>query len=179
MKLHLRCLVVAFFALGHSMVFSQTDTNNVEIVRDQWGVPHIFGKTDSDVAYGLAWATCEDDFETLQHLMLAANGRLGEVTGKNGALLDFMGHIAQVEQQVDKLFDSSFSEQYLTYLNGYVAGVNRYAETHPEEIERQGLFPITGKDVIKANTLTLVFLTSVYVEIQQIFNRSILLYEHS
>lgn len=158
---------------------AQIDINNVEIVRDKWGVPHIFGKSDPDVAYGLAWATCEDDFETLQHLMLAANGRLGEVTGKDGAMLDFMGHIAQVEQQVNKLFDTSFSEQYLKYLEGYVSGVNRYAETHAEEIQRKGLFPITAKDVVKANTLTLVFLTSVYVEIQQIFTRSIVLYERT
>jgi acyl-homoserine-lactone acylase len=74
---------------------------NVEIVRDMWGVPHIFGKSDADVAYGLAWATAEDDFETVQQLLLAAHGRLGEVTGKNGALLDFMGKITDIEARVE------------------------------------------------------------------------------
>ena len=179
MKSPVNCLVLAFLFFGLNSTYAQVDVNNVEIVRDGWGVPHIFGKSDADVAYGLAWATCEDDFETLQHLMLAANGRLGEVIGKNGAMLDFMGHITQVEQQVDKLFDSSFSPEYLKYLNGYVAGINRYVETHPEEVERKGLFPITAKDVVKANTLTLVFLTNVYVEIQQIFTRSIVYYERN
>jgi len=76
---------------------AQINVNDVEIVRDKWGVPHIFGNTDADVGYGLAWATCEDDFETVQRLLLAAKGRLGEIDGKNGALLDFMGKIAQVE----------------------------------------------------------------------------------
>lgn len=164
---------------GQISVMAQINVNNVEIVRDKWGVPHIFGKSDADVAYGLAWATCEDDFETLQHLLLAANGRLGEVTGKNGAMLDFMGHIAQVDHHVNRLFDSSFSSEYTVYLNGYVEGLNRFAETHEDEQLRKGLFPISAKDIVKANTLTLVFLTSVYVEIQQIFTRSIVLYERS
>ena len=48
--------------------FSNAQQKNyeVEIVRDQWGVPHIFGKTDADVAYGLAWAHAEDDFKAIQ-----------------------------------------------------------------------------------------------------------------
>ena len=39
---------------------------NIEIVRDSFGVPHIFAKTDAEVAYGLAWAHAEDDFKSLQ-----------------------------------------------------------------------------------------------------------------
>lgn len=168
---------MALFALSQSVAFSQINPKNVEIVRDMWGVPHIFGKSDADVAYGLAWATCEDDFETLQHLLLASNGRLGEVTGKNGVILDFMGHIAQVKTQVDELYEGSFSAEYLAYLQAYVDGINKYAENNPGEILRKNLFPIDDKDVLQANTLTLVLLTSVYVEIQQVFSRSISLFE--
>ena len=39
---------------------------DVTIVRDSWGVPHIYGKTDADAAYGLAWAHAEDDFISMQ-----------------------------------------------------------------------------------------------------------------
>lgn len=167
---------------GLSLLFgftvqAQININNVEIVRDMWGVPHIFGKTDADVAYGLAWVTCEDDFNTVQQLLLATRGRLGEVTGKDGALLDFMGKITRVSEEVEKRWDGAFSENYLKYLDGYVEGLNRFAETHTDEILRKGLFPVDSKDIVKANTLTLVFLTSVYIEIQQIFTRSILLHE--
>ena len=179
MKRVFRSCAVFVFIVHQLSVSAQTQTPNVEIVRDSWGVPHIFGKTDSDVAYGLAWATAEDDFETVQQLYLAANGRLGEVTGKNGALLDFMGKIARLDETIEQRFDGSFSEGYLQYLTAYANGLNRYPETHPDEILRKGLFPISAKDIVKANTLTLVFLTSVYVEIQQIFTRSIVLYERS
>lgn len=179
MKILKSVLVAGLSVLFVPSSWAQTNPENVEIVRDSWGVPHIFGKTDADVAYGLAWATAEDDFVTIQHLFLAAAGRLGEVTGKNGALLDFMGRITQVSEEVEKRFDTSFSPAYLNYLEAYVEGLNRYAETHPDEVLRKGLFPVTTKDLITCNNLTLVFLTNVYVEIQQIFTRSIVLYERN
>ena len=52
-----------FFLLSVNLLYCQINPLNVEIVRDKFGVPHIFGKTDADVAYGLAWANAEDDFE--------------------------------------------------------------------------------------------------------------------
>jgi acyl-homoserine-lactone acylase len=170
-------LIVGLACLIAQASQAQIDPSHVEIVRDSWGVPHIFGKTDVDVAYGLAWATAEDDFVTVQHLFLASRSRLGEVTGKNGALLDFIGRITQVSEEVEKRFDSAFSPEYLKYLNAYVQGLNRFAETHPDEILRKELFPVTAKDLVKCNNLTMVFLTNVYIEIQQIFIRSVLLRE--
>lgn len=179
MKFRFPSLLFGLIMICHVGLKAQINVANVEIVRDSWGVPHIFGKTDADVAYGLAWATCEDDFNTVQHLLLAANGRLGEVTGKNGALLDFMGKITRVSQEVDSRFDAAFSENYIAYLNAYAEGLNRFAETHPKEVLRKGLFPISAKDVVKCNTLTMVFLTNVHIEIQQIFSRSIVQYERN
>lgn len=179
MKGRISGLILGLITLCTTIAQAQIDINNIEIVRDKWGVPHIFGKTDADAAYGLAWATCEDDFNTVQQLLLAANGRLGEVTGKDGALLDFMGKITRVSEEVENRWDGAFSDHYLEYLDAYAAGVNRFAEIHADEILRKGLFPISSKDIVKANTLTLVFLTSVYIEIQQIFTRSISLYERN
>ena len=51
-------------------------TYDARIVRDEWGVPHIFGKTDADTAYGLAYAHAEDDFSTLQEVIAMTRGRL-------------------------------------------------------------------------------------------------------
>ena len=50
------------------------DAEHVTIVRDSWGVPHIRAATDAEVAYGLAWAQCEDDFNTLQEQMRSLSG---------------------------------------------------------------------------------------------------------
>jgi acyl-homoserine-lactone acylase len=58
---------------------------DVQILRDDWGVPHIFGVTDADVAYGLAYAHAEDDFLTIQQSLLAARGQLATVYGQEAA----------------------------------------------------------------------------------------------
>ena len=60
---------------------------DVKILRDTWGVPHIFGVTDTDVAYGLAYAHAEDDFVTIQDSLLAARGKLASVHGPKAAFL--------------------------------------------------------------------------------------------
>ena len=49
-------------------------TYSVEIIRDRYGVPHIYGKTDADVAYGLGWAATEDDFKHVSETFLMARG---------------------------------------------------------------------------------------------------------
>ena len=48
------------------VVCAQINPNNIDIVRDNYGVPHIFSKTDAELAYGLAWAHAEDDFKTIR-----------------------------------------------------------------------------------------------------------------
>ncbi len=66
---------------------------DVRIVRDRWGVPHIFGRTDADVAYGIAYAHAEDDFATLQEVFAGVRGRAGAMLGEDGAKVDFAGHL--------------------------------------------------------------------------------------
>ncbi|MCS7072982.1 MAG: acylase, partial [Bacteroidia bacterium] len=132
-------------------LFAQTPS--VTIVRDTYGVPHILGKTDADVAYGLAWATCEDNFRDLQLNLLSAKGRLGEVEGKTGAIFDFFYHLTEVRKTVTERYEKELSPSFRAYIESYVAGVNRYAEKHPEEVLVKNLFPATGQDVICAYTL--------------------------
>ena len=54
---------------------------DARILRDTWGVPHIFGKTDADVGFGLAYAHAQDDFATIQMSLLAARGMLASAEG--------------------------------------------------------------------------------------------------
>src|SRR5690606_25287960 len=102
-------ILSVLFALVIQSVDGQVNPRHVEIVRDSWGVPHIYGNTDADVTYGLAWATCEDDFATVQRMLLAVRGRLAEVDGKNGAVLDFLSFISGAETIVDTAYDNAFS----------------------------------------------------------------------
>jgi acyl-homoserine-lactone acylase len=158
---------------------AQFNINNIDIVRDKWGVPHIFGKTDAETAYGLAWATAEDDFKTVQRTLLAVRGKLAEVDGKNGAILDFISYITGSEKVVNESYDTAFSASFKKVLEAYTAGLNAYAQAYPKEILRKGLFPITAKDIVREFVLTNTFLTSAYLDMQKIFIGSIKNYEEN
>ena len=73
-----------------NLLISQIKPENIDIVRDKFGVPHIFAKTDKEVAYGLAWAHAEDDFKTIQVGYLAGNNLLSKYLGNKGLGADFI-----------------------------------------------------------------------------------------
>lgn len=113
---------------------SDWDTSQVQIARDEFGVPHIFGKTDADVAYGLACAHAEDDFETIQKTLLAGKRMVGRVYGQDGAAVDFFGHLLQTAEIAEVNYESAYSEEFKQVLEGYAAGMNDFALAHPEEV---------------------------------------------
>src|ERR1700710_1215616 len=61
---------------------------DVHIRRDTWGVPHILGKRDADVAFGIGFAHSQDDFATIQDVALASRGTLAAANGPGGATTD-------------------------------------------------------------------------------------------
>src|SRR5258707_11853201 len=55
---------------------------NVTIIRDSWGIPHVYGKTDADAVFGVIYAQAEDDFNRVETNYLNALGRLAEAEGE-------------------------------------------------------------------------------------------------
>ena len=122
------------------------DRYEVEILRDTWGVPHIFGKTDADVAYGLAYAHAEDDFATIQGALLAARGRLASVFGKDAAPNDYMVQLLRVWDVVAAGYPH-LDPATRALCQAYADGLNHYAALHPDAA-LPGLYPVTGQDVV-------------------------------
>jgi acyl-homoserine-lactone acylase len=120
---------------------------DVRILRDTWGVPHVYGKTDPDVAYGLAWAHAEDDFATIQGALLAARGRLATVLGRKGAPNDYMVQLLRVWDVVDGGYEKDLSPEARALCQAYADGLNAYAARHPDEA-MAALYPATGRDVV-------------------------------
>ncbi|MBL0949357.1 MAG: penicillin acylase family protein, partial [Pseudomonas sp.] len=119
---------------------------DVEIVRDDFGVPHIFGRTDADVAYGVAYAHSEDDFATIQEVAAMTRARTGALTGQDGAKVDFAAHLLDIRGTVDRKYDT-LPADIRALLDAYAAGLNHYADKHPEEVRLSGLFPVNGRDI--------------------------------
>jgi len=128
-------------------------TDSITIIRDEWGVPHIYAPTDPEVAYGLAWAQAEDNFEVIQQTLLFTRGMLGRVYGKVGAQGDFFSKLLRLDELVDSTMHEEVSPQFLSYLSGFCEGVNAYAKTHRKEVLHKKLFPITPQDVLTSYPL--------------------------
>lgn len=143
---------VGLYSLGS---LAQINPKNIEIVRDAFGVPHIFGKTDADVAYGLAWSHAEDDFKTIQQGYLAGNAILGKHLGMKGAAADFVAQFIGAKEIVERDYDQKISPAYKKIAEAYAQGLNRYAELHPEEVLVKELFPLTPKRMLQYAQLQL------------------------
>ena len=68
-----------------------------------FSLPHIFSKTDAELAYGLAWAHAEDDFETIQKAYLAGNSLLSKLLGIKGSGADFVTQFIGSKELIDQL----------------------------------------------------------------------------
>jgi len=119
---------------------------DVHIVRDTYGVPHVFGHSDADVAFGLGFAHGEDDFATIQDVALATRGRLAASEGLKAAPGDYLVHAMRVWETIDARYERDLSPQVKRVLEGYADGVNYYAALHPDAV-KPGLLPLTGKDI--------------------------------
>jgi acyl-homoserine-lactone acylase len=131
-------LLLSFFI--PSFVFSQTFTSqeinrykvkaqHVTIIRDNWGIPHIYGKSDADAVFGLLYAQCEENFQKVEENNLEMMGRLSEI-GKAGLYDDL---------QMQLIYDSSAAIKdyknspgwFKKLLDAAADGVNYFLYTHP------------------------------------------------
>lgn len=119
-------LLSSILSLFFLSTFAQTiNTENITILRDSFGVPYIYSKTDAEAAYGLAWVQCEDNFYDVQESLLGSEKMLGSVTGKNGAILDALSFIVNAEEKVAELYDETFSQEFKKIIEAYTEGMNR------------------------------------------------------
>ncbi|MGC4101666.1 penicillin acylase family protein [Ferruginibacter sp.] len=170
MKKFLFCCIYSFISVG---ITAQVTINPsaIDIVRDSFGVPHIFAKTDAEVAYGLAWAEAEDDFESMQQVVLPAKGLMGRVLGKAGAAGDYAFALFRCREVTEEKWNT-LSPAFLKLVDGYVQAINKYAATHPREVLHKKLFPITAKEYIASSVLALAVFNGADAALQRIFNNA-------
>lgn len=155
----------SIFLFFQSIQAIEINTKNIDIIRDKYGVPHIYGKTDEEVAYGLAWATAEDDFESMQQNLLAGRCRAAEVNGADGAMMDFIFAFIQSKEVVEQQYDTAFSPKFKRILAAYCKAANKYAELNPKEVLIKGLFPINEKDMIQGFVMGMALMTNIHFDI--------------
>jgi len=152
--------------------YSQINPDHIEIIRDNYGVPHIYAPTDAEVAYGFAWAQAEDHFKLIQEAYLAGNGLLGKRIGLKAAGADFLTQLIQSEETVDKYYNT-LDKKFIALAEAFAAGLNAYSKKHPEEILEKKLFPLTVKKLLRYTQLQLFISNEADKLVSGIVNNSL------
>ena len=107
------------------------EARNVSITRDDWGIAHVYGKTDADAVFGMIYAQAEDDFNRVETNYINAIGHLAEVEGESKIYQDLRAKLFIDPEALKKQY--SASPKWLKKLmNAFADGLNYYLLKHPE-----------------------------------------------
>ena len=135
-------IITIVLILSTAMVFAQSFTiaeqsawkkqaNNIKIIRDNWGVPHVYTNTDADAVFGMMYVQCEEFFSKVEDVIISRMGRESEVQGKSAIYKDLWSRLYIDTNQAKTLYLKC--DPYLRKLcDAYAAGINYYILTHPE-----------------------------------------------
>jgi acyl-homoserine lactone acylase PvdQ len=109
----------------------ENEAKQVTIIRDNWGIPHVYGNTDADAVFGLMYAQCEDDFKRMEMNYIEKLGRMAEVKGESSLYDDLL--IRMVIDSADAISDYNKAPMWLKKLCiAFADGMNYYLYKHPE-----------------------------------------------
>ncbi|HYL63136.1 MAG TPA: penicillin acylase family protein [Candidatus Methylomirabilis sp.] len=109
----------------------EQQAKNITIIRDDWGIAHVFGKTDADAVFGMIYAQAEDDFNRVETNYLNSMGRLAEAEGESKIYQDLRMKLFIDPEVIKK--DYAASPDWLKKLmNAWADGLNFYLAKHPD-----------------------------------------------
>ena len=139
------CTISTLFASDHLTVTDSIFSARIE--RDEWGVPHIYGKRDADVSFGLAYAHAQDDYETMKDVVYALRGQLASIYGRNAAVNDYYVHLMNFWDMVEERYETDVPNDVKRICEGYAAGINKFLLDFPDK-KKKTFQPVTAKDIV-------------------------------
>ncbi len=109
----------------------EQEARNVSITRDDWGIAHIYGKTDAEAVFGMIYAQAEDDFNRVETNYINAMGRLAETEGESKIYQDLRMKLFIDPEALKKEYAAS-PEWLKKLMNAWADGLNFYLWKHPE-----------------------------------------------
>src|SRR5215510_7697752 len=109
----------------------ERQAQNVTIVRDTWGIPHVSGKTDADAVFGVMYAQAEDDFNRVETNFLNGMGRLAEAEGEAGVYRDLRMKLFIDPADMKEKYAAS-PAWLKSLMNAWADGLNYYLYKHPQ-----------------------------------------------
>lgn len=131
----MRRRTIALLALASCRPAAPPLADQVTIHRDQWGIPHVFGRTDAATVFGFAYAQAEDHFRQLEDNFIRALGRRAEVDGQEALPDDRLNRALEIPRLAREEY-SRLDPAMRALVDAFAAGVNYYLERHPEVTPR-------------------------------------------
>jgi acyl-homoserine lactone acylase PvdQ len=103
----------------------------VEILRDDFGIPHVYGRTDADAVFGMLYAQAEDDFPRIERNYVWAIGRLAEVDGEEAVFSDLRARLYMTVDEAQAAYAAA-PDWLRALCDAFADGLNFYLATHPE-----------------------------------------------
>ena len=142
-----------------------------KITRDIWGVPHVFGETDADAAFGLAYAHAEDDFKNIAENMYLYRAQMGLKDGASGAVQDYLIKVLKIREKIEQNYLTDIDEDVRKILEAYAAGINYWMIQNPDNQYNQ-FFPVTEKDIVAGFAIQNLFFSGVVSSIEKLQRES-------
>ena len=118
-------------AANTEMAEWQAQAQNVTIIRDDWGIAHVYGKTDADAVFGAIYAQAEDDFNRVETNYLNSMGRLAEAEGEGAIWRDLRMKLFIDPEEMKKLYAAAPAD-LRKLMDAWADGLNFYLATHPD-----------------------------------------------
>ncbi|MEQ8179686.1 MAG: penicillin acylase family protein [Amphiplicatus sp.] len=141
---------------------------DARVIRDAFGVPHIYGPRDADVAFGLAYAHAEDDWKTIEETLFFSRGTLASQTGKRGAITDYLVAALNVWPDIEAQYERTLSPKTRELVEGYAAGINFWCAERPSRC-KSGVAPVSGKDIVAGFVMRTPFFYGLDAELTALF----------
>ncbi len=109
----------------------RSEASAVSIVRDEWGIAHVSGRSDADAVFGAMYAQAEDDFHRIEHNYLVALGRLAEAEGDSATYSDLRQRLFIDPDELRRAYGHS-PEWLKSLMRAWADGLNFYLSVHPE-----------------------------------------------
>lgn len=161
--LALGVLALVLGNIPEACVAQRPPVKQTEILWDHYGVPHVYGRTVPEMYFAFGWAQMHNHGNLVLKLYGQARGRAAEYWGPDYLVSDKKVHLFNLPETA-RLHYAQQGSAYKQYLDAFVAGINAYAQAHPEAIETamRRVLPITAPDVLAHTTriICLEFLAS-------------------
>ena len=154
--------------LNENEIFDAASKYDARIIRDTYGVPHIFGETDADATFGFGYAHAEDDWETIQDVLISARGMSSQYKGRATVATDYLFDLFKVKEAVERKYDTHINTDTKAVIKAYADAINLFGLENKDRV-LDGVLPVTEADIVAGFTWATPFFYRLDGQLEDLF----------